>query len=262
MKVEPYVAYKGFTRVNNELLRCRDSYFNMNQIYETEWVDKQPRLCSSDGYHYCDKIIDLFTWYPYCKENAFCEIEVLGEVDAPVMSYQNKRITTSFRIIRELTEEEINKAIEEAKERKLEQIMQLEMLLDIQKNHPQVIISGSVALFLHGVRLKRFESGISDVDIIVPYYTGFISHPSGTYTDEIVNKRSGNDFDYNVTYRGISLDVIIDPKQRYQIVKYKGNLYKVSPIENILAAKIRYSQQTGGEKHKNDIHEMLNLKKV
>ena len=52
------IAYKGFDRD----LKCRDEQFLVGATYGKMNSNLlNPRLCSSDGYHYCDNLIDVFS---------------------------------------------------------------------------------------------------------------------------------------------------------------------------------------------------------
>lgn len=128
-----------------------------------------------------------------------------------------------------------------------------------QEKFPMCHVGGSLGLFLHGVRLDRFSKAAkSDLDIIMPYFTLFESTDGMTvkWNDA---KKSANDFDETfmcTTEIGtFKVDVKIDPKQRYEIVEYEGFKYKVSKLETILEAKMRYSLN-GQTKHLQDIYEM------
>ncbi len=138
--------------------------------------------------------------------------------------------------------------------------MGLHLVREIQTLHPEVIISGSLALYLHGIRLNRYKKNgqLSDIDLIVPYYISFEKslNLTGYYSSE-----NSSDFDYIVEemspYKGKKIDVKIDNKQPYEMIEMDDFKFKVSLIEDIIAAKIRYMKQgRNGEKHKNDLYEM------
>ena len=56
------------------------------------------------GYHFCKTIKDCFEYYPKAKETRFCEVEPLGKI----VEEGNKFATDKIKIVRELTEKEIN----------------------------------------------------------------------------------------------------------------------------------------------------------
>lgn len=120
----------------------------------------------------------------------------------------------------------------------------------LQAKYPQIIVGGSVALFLHGVRLKRWEFAKSDLDLIIPYYTLLEGGVSERKT------KSGADFDYSVNLNGTKIDVKIDPYSKYEIVDFKGIKFKVKPMLDIIEAKIRYAL-SGNQKHIDDLNKII-----
>lgn len=301
-------AYKGF----NSELKCRNEKFEIGITYSKPSNDK-PKLCSSDGYHYCNTLSNINEHYPFANNNRYCIIEILGNYTED----ESKGITTSFRIIRELdpteiqsmkrndekstdllnhyinfwdscksdrdkneasiktkvknqalidklvieklterSESEKNKAKEQTQ--KIAKAMRLDLVRKFQKQYPHTQICGSVGLFLHGIELKRFTRDINDFDIITPYYTKFEHLPCGVLIDEISSEgRSGNDFKECITIEGIKADVRIDNTQKYDIIEFEGFKYKVSVLEVIWAAKLRYNNP----KHNADLKEAMKIKK-
>jgi hypothetical protein len=241
-------AYKGFDKD----LKCRNEQFQAGVIYSKNNGILNPKLCSSDGYHYCNKLTDVFSFYSAEGNNRFCEIEILG----PYTDDSNKSITTAFKIIRELSKEEVIDVQRDS-------YFDLDLLQTLQKEYPMFVVGGSTALYLHGVRLKRWKGvRASDFDLISPYYVAPESNEAlDLNIDFAGGKSSSNDFDYTFSVNGTKIDFRIDPKQRYEVITYKGIKYKVSPILDILEAKIRYAR-LGNAKHKNDIEEMMLPSKV
>jgi hypothetical protein len=92
---------KGFDKE----LKCRGFQFEVGQVYEVEGA---PELCSN-GFHYCDNVADVHTFYDLRKEreNRFCEVEALGEVDKG----DNKLCTNKIKIVREIVGIELEKLI-------------------------------------------------------------------------------------------------------------------------------------------------------
>lgn len=239
------IGFKGFDKD----LKCRKEQFEIGKIYTKECTTK-PRICSSDGYHYCNKLKDVFIYYSLhsLEENRFCIIEILGDfTDAG-----DKSVTSSFRIIEEIPREQLLA-------HRMEDGLNLNIVKDIQTKYPMLHIGGSVGLFLHGIRLNRWaESPGSDIDMVSPYYITIerdekcMDYP----VDHLKTKASSNDFDETVIIDGVKMDYRIDPKQRYETIEYKGFKYKVSPLMTILEAKMRYALG-GNSKHKKDITEMI-----
>lgn len=303
------LGFKGF----DSTLSCRQTKFNIGISYETLYHKNSPlhvpKICSDEGFHYCDALHQVFHHYPNNGRNRFAIIEDLGR-----FSFDNSKVcTTKFRIIKEITdivkddekvraeyfkilsdgeqgfiarnkqEIEILKKIEEREEKKklkeeIKKEIELEILkkdektnktysealqINIYKSIQEKLINchvgGSLGLFLHGVRLNRFSKTGSDLDIVMPYFSLFESCPDLTidYKDA---KASGNDFDQTFLCQTknsgwIKVDVRIDPKQAYEIIEFQGFKYKVSKLETILAAKMKYALN-GQSKHMNDIYEI------
>lgn len=132
--------------------------------------------------------------------------------------------------------------------------MHLDKVRILQLRYPNLIISGSVALFLHGCRIDRWTKNLDkpDLDIIIPYYYS-IEGPGivlGT------GYGSGNDFQHFYTYDDIKVDVRISNLQMYETVAYNGFKYKVGNLFDILEAKIRYGRQNNS-KHITDIYDIV-----
>lgn len=238
-------AFKGFDKD----LKCRTTQFTIGEIHSLPEKEFSPRLCTNDGFHYCNTLEDVYTYYSDNGINRFCEIEVLGKFTEDT----SKGITTSFKILREISEKE-------RLELRVDEAMNLELVRKIQTKYPLTHVGGSVGLFLHGIRLSRFgDYQKSDLDMITPYYV-MMEAPDGSEMERISGKKSSNDFDDSWIIDGIKLDFRIDPYQRYEIVEYKGFKYKVSIFETIMAAKMKYAV-LGQHKHKDDIREMCGVTK-
>ena len=90
----PNRAFKGF----DKWLKCRDFKFKIGK----EFTEKTSKLCSS-WFHYCRNIKDINKFYT--TPNHICEVEILWETDF----WLEKECTTSIRIVRELSEYELEK---------------------------------------------------------------------------------------------------------------------------------------------------------
>jgi hypothetical protein len=228
------IGYKGFDKD----LKCRDA---------SKPEKDNPKLCSADGFHYCNKLVDVFNHYGLNDKNRFCEIEILGKFTDD----SDKSITTSLRVIREISKAEIL-------ELQADESMKLDEVRKLQTRYPLLHVGGSIGLFLHGVRLKRWNDGSVDIDVVAPYFQLFESFDD-TDIEYLDCKKSGNDFDEAFVMNSVKVDCRIDPHQRYEIIEYKGFKYKVSKFETIMAAKMKYAVN-GQDKHKQDIREMCGVK--
>lgn len=138
-----------------------------------------------------------------------------------------------------------------------DQRMSLELWRAIQTKYPYMHIGGSVALFLHGVRLERWKETYykADLDIVSPYWTDIeIAGQKASLTHR--TNPSGGDFEDTYWLMDTKIDLAIDNKEKYEVIDYNGFNYKVGPINSILVAKIKYSNK-GDQKHTEDIEEMI-----
>lgn len=135
----------------------------------------------------------------------------------------------------------------------------LRLAKDLQLVHPELIIGGSLGLFLQGVVLQRVKDGnISDIDFISPHYVCFENTDDLRVADtEEDDKGYDNDFEIKTTINGYVVEVAIDPKSPYTFAEYEGVKYKVNTLENIWAAKIKYKNK----KHRADLRDALGLNK-
>lgn len=241
--IKAKIGYKGFDKD----LKCRNHQFTLGEIAEKP-EKESIKICSEDGFHYCNKLSDVFDHYSNTKGNRFCEVEILGNFKDD----GDKSITTKLRVIRELSSDEIEHSA-------YEETINLPTIRKIQQLNPTYHVGGSAGLYLHGIRLDRIRNGWNcDVDLIAPYYT----IPTGDATDKIKpdkGKRSANDFDESIIFNDVHCDIRIDPKQRYEIIVHNGFSYKVSLLEVIMAAKFKYALN-GQEKHLKDVYEICGKK--
>ncbi len=264
-KIKPFLAYKGFSNdlSCNHGAATKTNYI-IGETYSKEFKEK-PKLCSNDGYHFCKKLNDVFQHYRRDGKNRFCLIEVLG----PHTSDTSKSITTSFKIIKEIEEKEIDDILS------YENIKpSIDKLKEFQIDYPLSHIGGSLGLFLHGIQLSRFKNFNSqiDFDVILPYYQIIkkkeennnlkidgVTLLEKVMEEEEVDYSSSNDFDEAVFYDGVKIDLKVDPHQKYEIINFEDFDFKVSKLENILEAKLRYAMtpSKSSVKHKKDIYEMV-----
>lgn len=255
------IAYKGFTNKMTTTSGDKGIVYEIGKIYSVDSL----RLCEK-GYHFCTKLEDVFTYYTFRKQgnliqepNRFFEIEVLGVVTdksgkcySPLEFYelektQGKYCTTSYRIVRELSTEEISKYLADQKVERLKSAIK-----EIQSLFPMCHIGGSLGLHLQGCTLKRLadrDESCGDFDVIIPYF--YIPNDSTT----VISKRGSNDFTYSISYKGIKIDVKVDPYQSYKVVNFHGLKVNVSHWEVILAAKLKYAKEN--DKHWNDIWDLI-----
>lgn len=277
------IGYKGFKNIKGELF-CKNTFYKVGDVHTKEGNFLPLKTCTDMGFHYCNNLTDVFSYYSRCSQHLFGEVEILGDF---VDDDSNKSITTSFRVKKLLSSDEIDKIIIEEKKsiqereekkqkdekRKKEESIknliiknkenELKIFELLSEKYPSIILGGSTALFLHGVRLNRWVSNKSDLDIISPNFDLFERVNGLTIDKEPNDFLSGCDFDYSIGFSNSifgpgKIDVRIDPKHRYEVIEYKGKKYKIALLEVILEAKIKYSKsKKSGQKHKKDIHDMV-----
>ena len=146
------------------------------------------------------------------------------------------------------------------KEEQLKVNLHLPLIQLLQAQNPNLIVCGSTALYLQGLSLKRwYDRASSDLDIVVPFYFKHSNVIEKLSVGEDASKRYGNDFDYTVRINEVTIDVRIDNKMAYNLVTLDDVTYKVCKVEDIIAAKLRYSKE-GNTKHSIDVYEMLGIK--
>ena len=64
-------AYKGF----DKNLKCRGFQYEIEKEYE----EKEAKACEK-GFHACENPLEVFSYYPPCDGNRYCEVEQSGEL--------------------------------------------------------------------------------------------------------------------------------------------------------------------------------------
>lgn len=139
----------------------------------------------------------------------------------------------------------------------LDKKMHLPLVQKMQLNNPNLIIGGSISLYLRGIVLDRFSNSDTtvDLDITIPFYQEIegVSYNA----QEVESRPSGSDYAETLLIEGVKADLRIDPKLKYEKLNYKGMLFKIVPLEIVIEAKSRYAISNWGTKHKNDLREMI-----
>lgn len=259
-------------------MKCRGYQYEFGKLYyidengETQSTGEEstmitiklpkPKVCGKGGLHYCNTLDRVFQHY---GNGRYFEIEILGDVEGD----EEKYATNLFRFIKEIPAEEVEKERENLREREIEKQFELETIQKLQTEFPTLILGGSTSLYIHGIRLKRFKNWSGDFDFVAPYWQDFTQAKETSITEdedffEDDEEYGGDDifqFHSRLYVNGKKSDVRIEPKQRYEIVEYKGFKYKLVPALSTIEAKMHYAKGRNGGKHKEDILEMLNLKK-
>ena len=84
---------KGY-KVFNKDWTCRNFQYEVGKTYE---MDGKLELCSK-GFHFCEKLIDCFSYYDFDPQNKVAEVEALGDIE----TNGHKSCTNKIKIVREI----------------------------------------------------------------------------------------------------------------------------------------------------------------
>lgn len=226
-----------------------DKDFNIVTLLEDQLII--PKEAES-GISYEDSLVDAIG--KYYNTNRIFKVEIAEKAT-------RKSRARVIKFLEEVSKEEIEGVREKVKLEKLEEAMNIELVKSLQDNFPNLIIGGSVSLFLQGVRLNRFSNGNSDLDIILPYYELLEAEGITIEEEDSEDRPSGSDYSETLSINGVKADIRIDPKSKYIKVKYNDFTFKVVPLWIIIEAKAKYASTHWGEKHRDDLKELILNKK-
>src|ERR1700744_587801 len=89
---------KGYKAFDKDL-KCREHDFKIGETYK---IKGSLKICEN-GYHFCQNLFDVYSYYPKSSETRVCEIEAIGKV----VTKGDKSATSEIKIIRELTDKEL-----------------------------------------------------------------------------------------------------------------------------------------------------------
>ena len=92
---------KGYKGMNGDM-KCRGYQFEVGKKYR---IAGEVELCKN-GFHFCEKLFDVFEYYEKDEPHRYFEIEASGTIK----SDGEKSVAEEITIIRELEEAEINRA--------------------------------------------------------------------------------------------------------------------------------------------------------
>ena len=98
---------RGYKALNKDMSTLyRNMIYELNKEYE---IEGELKMCEN-GYHFCTKLINIFTYYP--SDSRVFEIDTL---DGEIIESKNKDkyCSSKIKLIREVSEDEINKYIED-----------------------------------------------------------------------------------------------------------------------------------------------------
>ena len=96
---------RGYKALNEDMSTLYgDITYELNKVYTLEGE----LIMCENGYHFCTKLINVFIYYP--SDSRVFEIDTL---DGEIIEKGDKYCTNKIKIIKEVSEEEINKYIED-----------------------------------------------------------------------------------------------------------------------------------------------------
>ena len=98
-------GYKAF----DKNLKCRDMQFRVGESFS---VSGEIIPCKN-GIHFCEKLKDVYEYYPKTYDTRICEVEV--REGAVLITDGDKSVTSNLKILRELSEEEIKNLTDDLK---------------------------------------------------------------------------------------------------------------------------------------------------
>jgi hypothetical protein len=84
---------------------CRGFQYSVGETFEEAITP----ICCKKGFHFCTELKDCFNYYSFDPNNKVAEIEALGDIDT--QPNMNKHCTNIIKIVRELSWEEVLKAV-------------------------------------------------------------------------------------------------------------------------------------------------------
>ena len=97
-------GYKALGK-NMNTIYGKKIIYKLNKEYE---IDKRFKISiCENGYHFCTELINVFTYYP--SDSRVFEIDTL---DGEIIKKGDKYCSSKIKLIREVSEDEINKYIE------------------------------------------------------------------------------------------------------------------------------------------------------
>ena len=112
----------------------------------------------------------------------------------------------------------------------------LEVYNSLSDKYPDLVICGSLALFLDNLIHEDYITDSSDLDVISDRYL-YIEEAFGK--EEVINK-SGNDVEYSFDYSDVKVDYFFSPNVKWKIVEFEENFYKIQLSEQVVLEKVKF----------------------
>lgn len=105
------VIIQGFKAFNSDM-QCRDFQYEENKLFT---YDGNIDICKR-GFHFCEEILDCYSYYPLNSDTIICKVESLGEIKREefsstlhIMNYNlgNKTVTNKLFIKEKLSKIEL-----------------------------------------------------------------------------------------------------------------------------------------------------------
>ena len=104
IKKKEGIGMKGY-KVFNPDWTCRGFQYSVGKVFEEAITP----ICCKRGFHFCTELKECFSYYSFDPKNKVAEIEALGDIDT--LPDMNKQCTNIIKIVRELSWEEVLKAV-------------------------------------------------------------------------------------------------------------------------------------------------------
>lgn len=268
---KPYYAYKGVkTDLSTYFNKGHNGYFvfdtNPGLIYKKSLPELTPKICTNEGYHFCDKLSNVLQFFPCSNGTSrYFKIEVLGKFSDSDSS--GKRSTTSFRFVEELSQSKVQEILKaESFDQRMDSA-RIDIIDLVVEKFPDIIITGSIALIMQGIDLDR-EFG--DIDFVYHKYINIreeLEYSSGENVEDLEDLLVSEVTEYDRTQETLLTNCIIDnkkielsinPHQKYIITEFMGKKYRVVPYLEILSHKMKYAM-SGRDKDIQDFKQIINF---
>ena len=132
-KEDEYEWIEGYKGTNRDMV-CRDYRFTLGELHEMP-KDAEIEMCSS-GFHLCESLSDVFSYYELGNGNRFFKVKAL--VKKQLWGHFDKCVAKSIIFERELTPEEILKGSIAEHWSEEYQLLALEIGIGPTKNRMQI----------------------------------------------------------------------------------------------------------------------------
>lgn len=281
---------KRYFKAFDKDFKCRGVQFEVGKVQSAEDTSKPCKVQSNTAIHFVEDLRSLPSDYRSNGTSRYGIIEPIGEVVSE--QYSANKGSHHIKVVREISKKTLDRYISFVRYiQRNEDVFRnhkLDLIKLLQTRHPELILCGSAAVFLHTGKVyqRNKNSSIHDLDFVTPYYIriegdseadlnkvydklneedGFDQDGIGRAKEGVIKVSnrdkwgSGNDFDECVYVNDVPCDLAVNPHQKYEYITFRGFRFKVATLASILEAKLRYATQ-GAQKHNQDIMDLITIK--